>query len=137
MNAEQLLLHFERISEAPDAIPRLRHFILDLAVRGKLVEQEPEHESASELLKLIESEKTLLARQGLIKKVSRAEALAYEDEPFEVPVNWRWVRLGDILLKLTDGTHHSPPNGPEGDFKYITAKNIKSDGLALNYVNYV
>jgi type I restriction enzyme S subunit len=126
-----------RITTRAAHIKQLRQTILNLAVRGKLVEQEPEHESASELLKLIESEKTLLARQGLIKKVSRTEALAYEDEPFEVPVNWRWVRLGDILLKLTDGTHHSPPNGPEGDFKYITAKNIKPDGLALNDVTYV
>jgi hypothetical protein len=41
MNAELLLQHFKRLSEAPDAIPRLRHFILDLAVRGKLVEQDP------------------------------------------------------------------------------------------------
>ena len=126
-----------RITTRAAHVKQLRQTILNLAVRGKLVEQEPEHESASELLKLIESEKTLLARQGLIKKVSRTEALAYEDEPFEVPVNWRWVRLGDILLKLTDGTHHSPPNGPEGDFKYITAKNIKPDGLALNDVTYV
>lgn len=40
MNPTQLLAHFERIGDAPDAIPRLRHFILDLAVRGKLVPQE-------------------------------------------------------------------------------------------------
>jgi type I restriction enzyme S subunit len=53
MNAERLLQHFERISEAPDAIPRLRRFILDLAVRGKLVEQDPSDEPALELLKLV------------------------------------------------------------------------------------
>jgi len=53
MNAERLLAHFERISEAPDAIARLRRFILDLAVRGKLVEQDPEDEPAVELLKAI------------------------------------------------------------------------------------
>ena len=53
MNAERLLQHFERISEAPDAIPRLRRFILDLAVRGKLVEQDPNDAPAEELLKLI------------------------------------------------------------------------------------
>ena len=46
MNAEQLLTHFDRIADAPDAIPRLRRFILDLAVRGKLVEQDPEDEPA-------------------------------------------------------------------------------------------
>ena len=47
MNAEQLLQHFERISEAPDALPRLRRFILDLAVRGKLLEQDPSEETAA------------------------------------------------------------------------------------------
>ena len=55
MNPERLLQHFERISEAPDAIPRLRRFILDLAVRGKLVEQDPNDEPAAELLKRIQA----------------------------------------------------------------------------------
>ena len=52
-----VLEHFDQISEAPDAIPRLRRFILDLAVRGKLVEQDPNDEPAAELLKRIEKEK--------------------------------------------------------------------------------
>ena len=55
MNAEQLLTHFDRIADAPDAIPRLRRFILDLAVRGKLVEQDPNDEPASELLERAKS----------------------------------------------------------------------------------
>ena len=54
MNPARLLRHFDRISEAPDAIPRLRRLILDLAVRGKLVEQDPNDEPALELLKRIE-----------------------------------------------------------------------------------
>ena len=49
MNAEQLLTHFDRIADAPDAIPRLRRFILDLAVRGKLVEQDPNDEPAADI----------------------------------------------------------------------------------------
>ncbi|GAB1654333.1 restriction endonuclease subunit S [Mannheimia haemolytica] len=48
-----------------------------------------------------------------------------------------WVRLGDICLKITDGTHHSPPNIDKGDFLYITAKNIKKDGLDLSKISYV
>ena len=60
MNPKQLLQHFDRISEAPDAIPRLRRFILDLAVRGKLVEQDPNDEPAAELLKRIQAEKDRL-----------------------------------------------------------------------------
>ena len=57
MNAKQLLTHFDRLADAPDAIPRLRRFILDLAVRGKLVEQDPNDEPAGELLKRIAAEK--------------------------------------------------------------------------------
>ncbi|AGI31684.1 restriction endonuclease subunit S [Mannheimia haemolytica] len=48
-----------------------------------------------------------------------------------------WVRLGDICLKITDGTHHSPPNIDKSDFLYITAKNIKKDGLDLSKISYV
>ena len=67
MNPERLLQHFERISEAPDAIPRLRRFILDLAVRGKLVEQDPNDEPASELLERIQVEKARLVKEGKIR----------------------------------------------------------------------
>ena len=62
MNAEHLLTHFDRIADAPDAIPRLRRFILDLAVRGKLVPQDPNDEPASELLKRIAVEKARLVK---------------------------------------------------------------------------
>ena len=68
MNAERLLAHYERIADAPDAIARLRRFILDLAVHGKLVEQDPNDEPAVELLKRIAAEKARLVKAGKIKK---------------------------------------------------------------------
>ena len=64
MNAERLLAHYERIADAPDAIARLRRFILDLAVRGKLVPQDANDEPASELLKRIAKEKARLVKAG-------------------------------------------------------------------------
>lgn len=67
MNAERLLEHYETIADAPDAIARLRRFILDLAVRGKLVLQDQTDEPASELLKRIAKEKTRLVKAGEIK----------------------------------------------------------------------
>ena len=70
MNADRLLAHYERIADAPDAVPRLRRFVLDLAVRGKLVEQDPNDEPAAELLKQIAAEKARLVRAGKIKKQS-------------------------------------------------------------------
>ena len=61
-----------------------------------------------------------------------------EDEiPFEVPEGWEWARLVSICLKVTDGTHHSPDNFPTGEYKYITAKNIKSNGIVLDDITYV
>ena len=71
MNAELLLTHFDRIADAPDAIPRLRRFILDLAVRGKLVPQDPSDEPASELLKRIAAEKSF--RSGEAKDRARSK----------------------------------------------------------------
>lgn len=50
---------------------------------------------------------------------------------------WRMARLDEVCEKITDGTHHSPPNGPVGDFKYITAKNIKPWGLDLTDITYI
>lgn len=48
-----------------------------------------------------------------------------------------WVRLGDVVSKITDGTHHSPPNSEDGEYKYITAKNIKDSGIDLKNITYV
>jgi type I restriction enzyme, S subunit len=64
MNAERLLEHYERIADAPNAITRLRRFILDLALRGKLVPQDTKDEPASELLKRIAAEKARLVKAG-------------------------------------------------------------------------
>jgi len=68
MNPERLLQNFDRLIDTPDAVPRLRRFILDLAVRGKLVEQNLEDEPASELLKRIEAEKRQLVKDVKLKK---------------------------------------------------------------------
>lgn len=76
MNAEGLLAHYERIADAPGAIVRLRRFILDLAVRGKLVPQDGDEEPASELLKRIAKDK--LDQAGL-------------------PQGWRRAKIGSIL----------------------------------------
>ncbi len=137
MNADRLLALYEKVAEAPDAVPRLRRFVLDLAVRGKLVAQVPTDEPASDLLKRIAAEKARLVKAGEIKKPKEAQSTDPDNAPFDLPRSWRWVRLTDILTKLTDGTHHSPPNGPEGEFLYITAKNIKDDGVKLDNVTYV
>jgi type I restriction enzyme S subunit len=68
MNADRLLALYEKVAEAPDAIARLRRFVLDLAVRGKLVAQDAGDEPASELLKRIAAEKARLVKRGRKKQ---------------------------------------------------------------------
>jgi len=89
MSAELLLQHFERISEAPDAIVRLRRFILDLAIRGKLVAQDANDEPAAELLKRI------YARKATTKKV--APKTERQDLMFELPSGWCSASFGDVF----------------------------------------
>ena len=119
---------------------KLRQKILDLAIRGKLVPQDPNDEPASVLLERIRAEKEQLIKEGKIKRTKKpaaSDTSHYENVPFAVPENWEWVNIMDILLKLTDGTHHSPKNYPKGNYKYITAKNIKKEGIILDDVTYV
>lgn len=86
MIAQRLLQHFDRSAEAPDAVRRLRRFILDLAVRGKLVEQDPSDEPASELLKRIQAEKARLVKAGKIRRPRALEASEEGSEPYLIDV---------------------------------------------------
>jgi len=96
MNASQLLAHFDRISEAPDAVPRLRRFILDLAVRGKLVEQDASDEPASVLARRIASDvRDRIASRDFAEPRNAIE-LPVEFLPFTVPSSWAWARLIEI-----------------------------------------
>ena len=97
MNAERLLAHYERIADAPDAIPRLRRFVLDLAVRGKLVPQDPNDEPVSELLKRIATEKARLVKAGKIRNKPVVPEISRDDEPHDLPTKWKWVRFGNII----------------------------------------
>ena len=95
MNADWLLAHYERIADAPEAISRLRRFTLDLAVRGKLVEQNLNDEPASELLKRVAAEKARLVKTKRIKKLE-VDPIGEKVAPFSVPSLWQWTRLGTV-----------------------------------------
>ena len=116
----------------------LRQKILDLAIHGKLVPQDPNDEPASVLLERIRAEKERLIKEGKIKKGKMSAKTSDKPHyPFELPEGWVWCYITDVTNKITDGTHNSPINTPKGDFKYITAKNIKAHGIELNNISYV
>lgn len=103
-NAEELAENWARISQHFDtlftteaSIDALKQTILQLAVMGKLVPQDPNDEPASELLKRIEQEKARLIKEGKIKKQKPLPPISDEEKPFELPEGWVWAKVGDIL----------------------------------------
>ena len=108
---------------------KLRQKILDLAIRGKLVPQDPNDEPASVLLERIKAEKERLIKEGKIKRSKKTAKTSdtphYENVPFEVPSSWEWTTFGSICKKLTDGSHNPPPKRSNG-YTVISAQNIKN-----------
>ncbi|MEM5543699.1 restriction endonuclease subunit S [Sulfitobacter sp. AS92] len=113
MNAERLLEVYEQISEAPDAIARLRRFVLDLAVRGKLVEQDAADEPASQLLEQIAVEKAKLVSSGHIKAPKPQKTKSAIEAEFAIPSGWVWTSLGTVAACLD--FMRKPINGTERD----------------------
>ena len=91
----------------------LRERILDLAMRGKLVPQDPNDEPASVLLEKIKAEKAELVKEKKIKKSKPLPEITDDEKPFDIPDNWEWVRLGDVLTILRGGS-------PRPIKKYLT-----------------
>jgi type I restriction enzyme S subunit len=121
----RLLALFDRVAEAPDAGSRLRRFVLDLAVRGKLVAQDPADEPASELLKRIAAEKARLVKAGVIRK---GKALPPIDEPpFAIPFNWTWTSLGVVSSYIQRGK--SPQYAPSDGAPVISQKCVRWSGF--------
>ena len=115
---------------------KLRQKILDLAIRGKLVPQDPNDEPASVLLERIRAEKERLIKEGKIKRSKKkpSDTPHYENVPFEIPESWEWIRLEDYLLLLSG--QDFPPQKYNGDsigIPYIIgASNIDKEKLFVN-----
>ena len=113
--------------------------ILQMAIQGKLVEQRPEEGTGEELYKQIQAEKQALIKAGKIKKDRRTDSLEMpqDDEiPFEIPETWKWVYLGGILNKLTDGTHRTPKYSTSG-VKFVSVKDMSSGILSLKNTKFI
>ncbi len=125
-NAEDFNTHWQRISEHFDtlfttesSIDTLKQTLLQLAVMGKLVPQDPNDEPASELLKRIQAEKAKLIAEGKIKKDKPLAEISDEEKPFDLPVGWEWVRINTI-------GHDWGQKTPTSDFTYIEVSAIDS-----------
>jgi type I restriction enzyme S subunit len=120
--------HFDTLFTTEHSIDQLKQTILQLAVMGKLAEQNPSDPPASQLLKEIETEKKRLAKEGKIKAPKPLLKIKAEEAPYVLPEGWEWVRLGSIASKITDGDHKTPPRTSAG-MRLLSAKNVRDGYL--------
>lgn len=117
--------------EQNNYIADLRTSILQYAVQGKLIKQNPQDEPASELLKRIKAQKEQLIKGGKIKKEKVLQQITVEERPFAIPTNWEWVRLGEIFQHNTGkALNSSKTDGIK--FNYITTSNLYWNDFKLD-----
>jgi type I restriction enzyme S subunit len=102
-NWQRLAEHFHTLFTTESSIDSLKQTLLQLAARGKLVPQDPNDEPASKLLNQIVEEKSRLVAEGEIKRLKALAEIVDEELTFDLPRNWSWVRLGDLLNRLSNG----------------------------------
>jgi type I restriction enzyme S subunit len=116
-------------------IKKLRELILELAVRGKLVPQDPYDEPAIELLKRIEAEKARLINEGKINKQKPALPITEEEALFKLPARWEWTRLQEICEYIQRGK--GPKYSEAGSVKVISQKCIQWSGFDISVARYI
>ena len=105
---------------------QLKNSILQLAIEGKLVEQREEEGTAEELFEKIQEEKQKLIEEKKIKKEKPLSEITEDEKPFDIPSNWKWVRLEEVCSVLTCGYASTPEYvSKENGMPFISAKNVK------------
>lgn len=137
--------HFDTLFATEHSIDRLKETILQLAVMGRLVAQDPNDEPASELLKKIEAENKRLLNEGKIRKPKQLPEISEEEKPYKVSENWVYARLQDLIhIRSGDGLTSSnmaksgsiPVFGGNGITGYHNKPNIFKQTLVIGRVGY-
>ncbi|WP_243019095.1 restriction endonuclease subunit S [Simplicispira sedimenti] len=135
-NWQRVAQHFDLLLDRPEAIDALEQTLLQLAVRGLLVPQDPSDEPASALLQKIRAEKDRLIATGQIKRDKPLPPITDEEKPFELPVGWEWVRLADIadsrLGKMLDKAKNSGRRYP-----YLRNTNVQWHHIDLDDIKEI
>ena len=115
----------------------LRQKILDLAIHGKLVPQDPNDEPASVLIERIRAEKERLIKEGKIKRPKKTKTTSDKQHyPYQLPEGWVWCKLDDYVLSVTDGDHQAPPKSSNG-VPFLVISNIATWKIDFTNTRYV
>lgn len=135
-NWQRISAHFDTLFTTEESIDQLKQTILQLAVMGKLVPQNPADEPASELLKRIAKEKAQLVTKKEIPKPKKYDEISCEDRVFSTPKNWVWVRL-DTLFNVIVDCPHSTAKFQDNGLLCIDTNSFKQGQLHKNKFRYV
>lgn len=140
-NWQRIAAHFDTLFTTEASINALKQTLLQLAVMGKIVPQDPSDEPASELLKRIQAEKTKLIAEGKIKKEKPLPPITDAERPFDLPSGWQWKRLDELTILITKGSSPkwqgvSYTENPD-DVMFVTSENVGSYALILDAPKYV
>ena len=130
-NWHRIATHFDLLLDRPEAVDALEQTILQLAVRGLLVPQDPQDESASELLKRIRAEKDKRIAEGKIKRDKPLPPIGEDEQPFELPQGWEWARMQEAF-DVRDGTHDTPKYVEQDGVPLITSRNFEAGKICFN-----
>jgi len=125
---QRIASHFDILFTAEQSIDQLKQTILQLAVMGKLVPQDPNDEPASVLLEKIAKEKTRLIKEGKIKKQEPLLGIVEGEKPFELPEGWEWTRLGNLSANIHYGYTASADHGNSG-IRLLRITDIQNDSV--------
>jgi type I restriction enzyme S subunit len=128
--------NFDLLYTTPETIAKLRQSILQLAVQGKLVEQDPNDEPASVLLAKIKAEKERLVKAKKIRKSDPLPTVTDDEAPYGLPKGWEWVRLGDLREVVEYGTSQKAHDIPRG-VPILRMNNINGGAVILANLKYV
>jgi type I restriction enzyme S subunit len=133
-NWQRISDHFEWLLTTEESVEQLKSTILQLAVMGKLVPQDPNDEPADKLLERIQAEKQQLIQKGKIKKQKPLPPITDEEKPFDLPKGWAWARLDDICSDITSGStpHKDYFSNSEG-IPYLKVYNIRNQKVDFDY----
>ena len=123
--------HFDSLFTTEQSIEALKQTVLQLAVMGKLVPQDPNDEPASVLLEKIAEEKEQLVKDKVIKKEKPLPAITDEEKPFELPQGWTFCRLIDLVTILGDGLHGTPKYTENGEYYFINGNNLNNGNIEI------
>jgi type I restriction enzyme, S subunit len=128
--------NFSELYSVKENVAELRKTILQLAVMGKLVPQDPNDEPASELLKAINLEKQQLIKDGKIKQSKPLPKIRLNDTPYKLPKGWEWAKLQDLLALVTDGDHMAPPKADNGT-PFLVIGNLNKGKVTIENCRFV